>query len=110
MNIDDIENKFLAAFDSINADVKNARKELVDKIEGIISTIRDDYEKELLIVNTPESRIKHKDRFFAKFVRNNYVQKWGVNDNWTTNDYEKHLRENLSDLIGLRVVCYLKNN
>lgn len=109
MNEKDIENNFLNAFDSIEDDVKKARMELVGKIEEFISRIKqknEDAGKELLIVNTPESRIKHRNHFWSKFIRNNYIEKWDVDEGWTASDYEVHLRENLSDLIGLRIVCY----
>ena len=113
MDYENIRKRFEDVFERNKDEYENCRKTVTKDIELFIKEqkiIAQDQDYNLLIVNTPESRVKDKDHFFSKFIRNGYIESWEVNDQWSDSDYECKLREKLTDLIGIRILCYFKED
>lgn len=63
-----------------------------------------------LVLDETSSRIKSLPSFKEKLARKNYLKDWKLNDHSTLGDCQKAIRENLSDLIGIRVNCFFKDD
>lgn len=113
MDIENIRKRFILVFEKNEEHYENCRKKVVSDIEKFLNEqkkLYKDNKQDLMIVNSPESRVKDKDHFWGKLLRNGYIDKWNIDDSWTDEKYDQMLRENLTDLIGLRIVCYFKTD
>lgn len=107
MDNEKIKKNFIDAFSEMENDLTITKQELTEILENFIENEKKKVndKKNLYLINTPESRIKNKDHFWSKLLRNGYIEKWNPSE---TSDYKLLLRENLSDLIGLRLLCYFE--
>ena len=107
MDNEKIKKNFIDAFSEMENDLTITKQELTEILENFIENEKKkaNDKKNLYLINTPESRIKNKDHFWSKLLRNGYIEKWNPSE---TSDYKLLLRENLSDLIGLRLLCYFE--
>lgn len=107
MDNDKIKVKFLEAFSELENELRITKQELTEILECFIENEkkRVNDKKTLYLINSPESRIKNIDHFWSKLLRNGYIEKWNPTED---TDYKMLLRENLSDLIGLRLLCYFE--
>ena len=107
MDNDKIKDKFIDAFSELENDLRITKQELTEILENFIEDEKNKVndKKTLYLINSPESRIKNKDHFWSKLLRNGYIEKWNPTED---SDYKMLLRENLSDLIGLRLLCYFE--
>lgn len=113
MTIEKIRNRFIEVFEKNEDDYENCRKTVVSDVEKFIREQKELYRKnkqDLMVVNSPLSRVKDKDHFWGKLLRNGYIDKWNIDETWTDERYDQMIRENLTDLIGLRIVCYFKTD
>lgn len=113
MDIEKIRNHFMEVFEKNEDDYENCRKTVVSDVEKFIREQKELYRKNrqnLMVVNSPLSRVKDKDHFWGKLLRTGYIDKWNIDETWTDERYDQMIRENLTDLIGLRIVCYFKTD
>ena len=113
MEIEKIRNRFMEVFDKNEDDYEKCRKKVVSDIENFISEQKDVYRKnkqELMVVNSPLSRVKNKDHFWGKLLRNGDIDRLNIDETWTDESFDQIIREKLTDLIGLRIVCYFKTD
>jgi len=82
-----------------------------DKIEGELKEFIKVFKAEnntIKVSEAIESRIKSSKSLEEKLERKNYVNKWKISSNAKENMHL--LMNNLSDLIGLRITCYFKED
>lgn len=53
-----------------------------------------------------ESRVKSPDSFEEKIYRKNYIATWDISED--KNEIQNFIKENLTDVIGVRINCYFK--
>jgi len=62
-----------------------------------------------LILDETSSRIKSTTSFKEKIARKNYLKDWGLNEESSLELCKEVIRKKLSDLIGIRVNCFFKD-
>ena len=105
-----LSEKLCDALEAIRLELKNEM--VLDKLKKIIELQIQEI-KQLknieLILDETSSRIKSIISFKEKIARKNYLKDWGLNDDSSLEDCKEVIREKLSDLIGIRVNCFFKD-
>ena len=78
-------------------------------VERQIREIKRSKEVEL-VLDEASSRIKSIPSFKEKLARKNYLKDWELNDESSREECQKAIREKLSDLIGIRINCFFKDD
>lgn len=104
--------------DNLCTALKNVQSELdtdhiLEKLKKIVERhiqVLKKTKKIELVLDDASSRIKSVRSFKEKLARKNYLKDWGLNDYSSLEDCQKAIRKNLSDLIGIRVNCFFKDD
>jgi len=107
----DEESRYKALMDAFREDGFHKELEGVEKElrKWLAAWIKDmnRFDERLDNVYSIESRVKEARTFEEKLLRKDYIQKWDVSDSIKEN--QEYIRQNLTDLIGLRINCHFVN-
>lgn len=106
-----LSDKLCNALDVVRSELESEHvlDNLKEKFECQIQEIKHSKKVELILDET-SSRIKSNTSFKEKIARKNYLKDWGLNEDSNLEDCKKAIREKLSDLIGIRVNCFFKDD
>ena len=107
----DLSANLCIALDAVRSELE--KEHILDKLKKIIEHQIPEIKKKTtakLVLDETSSRIKSISSFKEKLARKNYLKKWNLNDHSSQVDCKKAIREKLSDLIGIRVNCFFKDD
>ena len=99
---------WMSAFndEGFQEELQGYRNSIEILIKDYIQSIKQD--KDIMMFDSIESRIKSRDSFEQKLSRNDYVNTWSLDKDIEKN--QEYIKKNLSDVIGFRISCYFKDD